>query len=124
MTMDKTGLARPGAMQMVLAVVLAMVISIGPLFMAATRPDHQWSVAWTGLPAFGVAISGIVAGFVYFVGFLRYAVDKGYSPWLAFWLFCGNAPGFIALILLPDRRKGEATNYFKPEKQQATPEKV
>jgi hypothetical protein len=100
--MNKTGLSRPGAMLMVMSAVLTILVGVGPLFMAATRPSHEWLMVLTGLPAFMLSISGLFVTILYFIGFLKCGASKGYSAWLSFWLFWGNVPGFIVLLLLPD----------------------
>lgn len=104
--MSKTGLARPGAMQMVGAAILVLVVAIGPLFLAAVQPEQVWSIMLTGFPAFAVSVSGLLVLVLYLVGFLRYCASKGYSKWLGFWLLLGHFAGFIALLLLPDLKTG------------------
>jgi hypothetical protein len=104
--MNKTGLSRPGAMQMVAAIILGVVAAIGPLFLAFMRPDQVWFMALSGLPAFAIAISGVGVLILFFVGFIRYCASKGYSKWIGFWLCFGHLPGFIVLLLLPDCKPG------------------
>jgi len=100
--MNKSGLSRPGARQMVAAVILLVVGAIGPLFLAFMQPNQEWSMVLSGFPAFVVAISGVVVVFLFFVGFIRYCASKGYSKWIGFWLCFGHVPGFVVLLLLPD----------------------
>ncbi len=103
--MNGTGLGRPGAMQMVAAGVLMAAETIAPIVVAATRPNHEWFMDLTGLPAMVPIIVSTLLVALYFVGFLRYCSSKGYSKWLGFWLFLGNIPGFITLLLLPDLQR-------------------
>jgi hypothetical protein len=100
--MNKTGLSRPGAIQMVASLVLMLLASIGPAFVAATRPTHEWILALTGLPALAMTVAGIAVFILYVVGFLRYSSSKGYNMWVGLFLLLGSIPGFIALLLLPD----------------------
>lgn len=100
--MSRTGFARPGALQMSASLVLMALSGIGPLFIATTRPGHEWMVILTGLPVLGVSLFGIGILLLYVVGFLRYCGSKGYSKWLGAWLLLGNVFGFIVLLLLPD----------------------
>ena len=102
--MNKTGLSRPGGMQMVLSAILMIVVAIGPMYIAASRPDHEWSVVLNGLPALAVTVASVVLLLLYFIGFLRYCASKGYSKWLGLWLFLGHVFGLIVLLLLPDQK--------------------
>jgi hypothetical protein len=100
--MNKTGFSRPGALQMIVSAALMLLGSIGPLFVAFTVPDHEWSFYLTGLPVLGLSILGIATVILYIVGFLRYCGSKGYSKWLGVWLLFGHLFGLIVLLLLPD----------------------
>lgn len=100
--MSKTGLFRPGAIQMVASTILIVVAAIGPIVLAAMRPSHEWLMVLSGLPAIALTITGGFVVLLYFVGFLSYCASKGYSKWLGFWLFFGTIPGFIVLLMLPD----------------------
>jgi hypothetical protein len=102
--MHEKGLSRPGAMLMVASAILMLVSAIGPVFLAVMRPTHEWLMVLSGFPAFAIISASALTAVLYFVGFLRYCVSKGYSSWLGFWLFLGNVPGFIVLLLLPDRK--------------------
>jgi hypothetical protein len=110
--MSKTGLSRPGAIQMLAAATLMVVAAVGPVYLAASRPTHEWLMVLNGFPALAMSVAGIALLVLYFVGFLRYGSSKGYSKWLGFWLFFSNFPGFIALLLLPDL-KAEAAGLIK-----------
>ncbi len=100
--MVKTGLARQGALQMLIAVVAMTGCSIIPPVIAAFKPSHEWLMVMTGTPAFLMVIAGLMMFVIYSVGFLRYCVDKGYSKWLGFVLLLGAVPGFLVLLMLPD----------------------
>jgi len=100
--MNKSGLSRPGAMLMVMSAALMVISGICPVFLALTRPTHEWLMVLTGMPAFGIIMASGLVAILYFVGFLKYCASKGYTAWLGFWLFLGNVPGFIVLLLLPD----------------------
>ena len=98
----RTGLSRPGALQMLASAALMIVAAIGPILVASSRPTNEWLIVLTGFPALGMSVAGIGVLLLYFIGFLRYCASKGYSKWLGFWLFIGNIPGFVVLLLLPD----------------------
>lgn len=100
--MTKTGLSRPGAMQMVASATLMVVAAIGPAVLAVGRPNHEWLMVLNGPPALAMVIASLIVIVLYCLGFFRYCSSKGYSTWLGFWLFIGNLPGFIVLLLLPD----------------------
>lgn len=100
--MGKKGLSRPGALQMVASAILTLVASVGPTVIALTRSSHEWSLFLAGFPALALSLSGVVVFLLYVVGFLRYCSNKGYSKWLGLFLFLGNVPGLISLLLLPD----------------------
>lgn len=100
--MRKKGLSRPGALQMVASAILTLVASVGPTVIALTRSSQEWSLFLTGFPALALSLSGVVVFLLYVVGFLRYCSNKGYSKWLGLFLFLGNVPGFISLLLLPE----------------------
>lgn len=100
--MTKKGLARPGALQMLVAIVSITVGSIAPTMMALRSPNHEWALALNGAPALGMFLVAAGLSVLYIIGFLRYCSSKGFSKWLAFWLLLGNVPGFIVLMLLPD----------------------
>jgi hypothetical protein len=100
--MSKQGISRPGALQMVASAALMLVASGGPIFVAATRPTHEWLLSISGLPALTLILVVLGTSALYFIGFLRYCASKGYSMWLGFWLWLGGAVGLIALMLLPD----------------------
>lgn len=100
--MNRKGICRPGAWLMVAAVVLTVMSSLGPLFIAATRPSHEWSLILSGLPALLLSLSGVVILILYVVGFLQYCHSKGYSRWLGVLLLLGNVLGFLVLLMLPD----------------------
>ncbi len=99
-----SGFSRPGALQMVAAAVLAVISAVGPLFIAATRPSHEWVLILSGLPAMAISLSGFLIAILYVVGFFRFCTSKGYSKWLAFWLLLGNFFGLVVLLILPDRK--------------------
>ncbi|HEY9756459.1 MAG TPA: hypothetical protein V6C97_14930 [Oculatellaceae cyanobacterium] len=100
--MRKQGISRPGALQMVAAASLVFLASGGPIFIAATRPTHEWLMALSGLPALALMLVGVGTVALYLVGFLRYCGSKGYSLWLGLWLSLGGFVGLVALLLLPD----------------------
>jgi ABC-type Na+ efflux pump permease subunit len=100
--MNKKGLSRPGALQMIASVIIMIITAIGPLYLAATRPNNEWFMVLNGLPALAVVIASIAVLFLYLIGFLRYCGSKGYSKWIGFWLLFAHAFGFIVLMLLPD----------------------
>jgi hypothetical protein len=104
--MNKTGLSRPGAIQMIASATLMLAAAVGPVYLAASRPTHEWLMVLSGFPALAMSLAGVVLLILYFIGFLKFCSSKGYSKWLGFWLFFGNFPGFIALLLLPDLKAG------------------
>ncbi|MBS1989948.1 MAG: hypothetical protein JSS86_12965 [Cyanobacteria bacterium SZAS LIN-2] len=106
--MNKSGLSRPGAMLMLMSAALMVISGVGPVFLAVSRPTHDWLMVLTGMPAFGIIAASALVAILYFVGFLRYCGSKGYSAFLGFWLFLGNVPGFIVLLLLPDLKVSSA----------------
>ena len=87
---------------MILAALLMIVAAIGPAIIAFTKPNHEWLLELSGLPAVALAAACLAVAILYFVGFLLYCKSKGYSMWVGFWLLLSNIPGFIALMLLPD----------------------
>ena len=99
----KTGFGRPGALQMLIAVALGAMEGVIPFVMAASMPSHEWALVLNGFPAFLMMAAGMATAILYFVGFLRYCTSKGYSPWLGLLLLICNVPGFIMLLLLPQR---------------------
>lgn len=109
--MKKRGLARPGALQMISSGILMIIAAIGPVFLAVTRPNHEWMMVLTGFPAMGLSLAGVGVLLLYIFGFLRYCADKGYSKWLGLWLLLGNVFGLVVLLLLPDLNaiKNEST---------------
>src|SRR5437763_1806682 len=100
--MNRTGFARPGSLQILVAVVISLLFGIGPLFMALTSPTHAWAYVATGPQAILLSSVGLIVTVLYAVGCIRYCKSKGYSGWLGFWLFLAHIPGFIAILLLPD----------------------
>ena len=100
--MIKTGLARQGALEMLIAAVAITGCSIIPPVIAAFKPSHEWLVILTGIPAFLMIFAGLMMFIIYSIGFLRYCVDKGYSKWLGMVLLLGAVPGFLVLLMLPD----------------------
>lgn len=111
MTMLKTGIARPGALQMLVATVAIAGCSSLPPILAAFKPSQEWLMVLTGIPAFLMVFAALMMFTVYCVGFLRYCVDKGYSRWLGLVLLLGAIPGFLGLLLLPDLRHAAAELY-------------
>lgn len=105
--MSKRGLSRPGATQIVAALVLTGLTSVGALAIAATRPNQEFLMILTGFPALAMALSGLLVAVLYIVGFLRYCSNKGYSKWLGLSLLLSTLPGFLALLLLPDLKEIE-----------------
>ncbi|MBA3859012.1 MAG: hypothetical protein C0507_19065 [Cyanobacteria bacterium PR.3.49] len=101
-TMFKTGFARPGALQMLVATVAIALCSTFPPVIAAFKPSHEWLLVLTGIPAFLMIFAGLMMFIVYGIGFLRYCADKGYSKWLGLVLLLGAVPGFLVLLMLPD----------------------
>jgi hypothetical protein len=100
--MNKNGLYRPGAFLMAVSLVLFSSAAAGPVVLVIMTPSHEWLFNLNGLPALAMIMTSIVVVLLYLVGFIRYSSSKGYSNWLGFWLFLGNIPGFITLLLLPD----------------------
>lgn len=103
--MHKTGLSRPGTIQMIAAAIITAVGIVVPAYMCAIRPNHEWLMVLSGFPALAAASTGIIIALLYFIGFLRYCTSKGYSKWIGFWLFLSHLPGLIILLLLPDQEK-------------------
>ena len=87
---------------MAVSLVLLSLAAAAPIVFAIVTPSHEWLVNLVGVPAFVTIVISIVVVSLYLVGFIRYCSSKGYSKWLGFWLFLGNIPGFITLLLLPD----------------------
>lgn len=104
--MHKSELQRPGAVQMLIAAVLMGIVGIGPIVATLIRPEHEWSLFLSGAPALVALACSIGFVLLYFLGFIRYTVSKGYSSWLGLFLFMGHIFGLIVLLMLPDR--GEA----------------
>jgi len=90
---------------MVLAAVLMLAAAIGPLFIAATRPSHEWLFSLMGFPVLALAFAGVAVLLLYVIGFLTYCANKGYSKWLGVFLLLGHAFGLIVLLLLPDLKQ-------------------
>ena len=107
--MNKKGISRPGALQMVASVAIMIIAAIWPLYLAATRPGNEWFMVLNGLPALAVVIASIAVLLLYLIGFLRYCASKGYSKWIGFWLLFANVFGFIVLLLLPDLKIKESS---------------
>lgn len=99
----KTFLSRPGSIQMTIALVLATLAGLVPIYLACMMPSHEWFMVLTGLPAASMAAASLAILGLFFVGYIRYCISKGYSGWIGFWLFWSNLPGFIVLLLLPER---------------------
>jgi hypothetical protein len=93
---------RPGALQMLAAVILTIVCSVGPIVLAITKPTHEWSLVAVGPEAVLLSSLGLIITALYAVGCIRYCASKGYSKWLGFWLFLSHVTGFVTLLLLPD----------------------
>lgn len=109
----KSGMSRPGALQMLAAVILTIICSVGPIVLAMTKPTHEWSLVAVGPEALLLSSVGLIIAALYAVGCIRYCTSKGYSKWLGFWLFLSHVAGFITLLLLPDlyeRSKHNAQN--------------
>ncbi|SRR5579883_1061037 len=98
----KSGMWRPGALQMFAAMILAIVCSAGPIVLAITNPTHEWSLVAVGPEALLFSSLGLIITALYAVGCIRYCASKGYSKWLGFWLFLSHVTGFVILLLLPD----------------------
>jgi hypothetical protein len=113
--MKRTGFRRPGAILMVAATALIFLSGLGPLFIASTRPSHEWLMILTGAPAIALFIAGVCIICLYVVGFLRYSADKGYSSLVGLWLLLGNVFGLIAMLLLPDKTSSINTENFEPK---------
>lgn len=101
--MTRTGFARPGAVLIVLAVVIAVLAGIGPIFMAMGSPTHWWGYEATGFGAFLLSSLGLLLAALYIVGCILYTRSKGYSAWIGFWLSLGHFAGLLAMLLLPDQ---------------------
>jgi len=69
--------------------------------LASNLPNHEI----TGLPGLMWLTVFLVLSTCYLLGCIKLGRSKGYSGWLMFWLFLAQFPGFIALLLLPDRRE-------------------
>jgi hypothetical protein len=101
--MRKVALSRPGAMQMLASAGLMAFIGLGPTLYISLYPPHEWQMFLYGLPALFMILGGAILVVNYCIGFLRYGASKGYSTWLGLCLLLANVPGFLALLLLPDR---------------------
>jgi hypothetical protein len=109
----KSGMWRPGALQMLAALILGIICSAGPVVLAMTRPTHEWSLIAVGPEALLLSSLGLIIVALYAIGCIRYCASKGYSKWLGFWLFLSHLTGFVTLLLLPDlyeRSKRNAQN--------------
>ncbi len=119
--MNKTGLSRPGALQMLVSVFLMIVASSGPILIALTRPSHELFMYLTGYSAIALELFGFGIMVLYFVGFLRYCASKGYSMWIGFWLLFANVFGLIVLLMLPDFKKSGNEELLPSNKIQEMP---
>lgn len=99
---------------MLISALLILAEAFVPVVVTAISPSHEWSVVLTGTPAFAWVAAAMLVTVCYFVGFLRYCASKGYSMWLAVLLFVSNVPGFIILLLLPDRTAEAALTMEHP----------
>lgn len=100
--MTRTGFSRPGAILIVLAVAIAVLAGIGPIFMAMGTPTHWWGFEATGFGAFLLSTIGLLLAAMYIVGCVLYTRSKGYSAWVGFWLSLGQLAGLVAMLILPD----------------------
>jgi hypothetical protein len=101
--LELKGLSRPGSALIVLSGVLySMIIAYVAVITKGSMEitvSGMETVPWLAAIAIPFAIC--------FLGFVKYAASKGYSRWLGFWLCCAQLPGFIVLLLLPDRNSGQ-----------------
>jgi hypothetical protein len=73
--------------------------------MALNRPNHEWSLVATGPEALVLSSMGLIVTVPYAIGCIRYAGSKGYGTGIGLLLFIANLPGFLIMLLLPDRTK-------------------
>jgi hypothetical protein len=99
---ERKGFSRPGVIAILSAVVLTVAFSIGPLMLAFSRPNHEFTFFASGVEAMLVSSIGLIVTGLYAFGCIRYCLSKGYSGWLGFWIFLSHIPGFITMLLLPD----------------------
>jgi len=113
--MNNTGIARPGAKLMIFAAALMILGTTVPWLLASSSPSHLWFLELTGLPALGLVMGHAVLILMYFLGYLAYVGSKGYSKWLGFCLFFASVPGFVVMLLLPDRAETRVSGHDLPE---------
>jgi hypothetical protein len=109
----RAGFARPGALLLTLAIGLAVLGGAGPLFYAAAHPNHEFFYIATGPQALLLGSWGFICSIMYAVGVFLYSGSKGYNWLVSLILLVANVPGFLLMLVLPDRtlpsRSGSAT---------------
>lgn len=101
--MMKKIMGRPGAVLMAISLVVAIGAAIAPLYLALMMPSHEWFMILTGPRAFALSAAGVLVVAMYLIGFMSYCRSKGYGIGIGLCLFMCNLPGFVVLMLLPDR---------------------
>ncbi len=105
---NRIGLSRPGAVQMVGSVTVLVMTFIGLLmYPSASSGRHGRPLSEKDAESWLFMAVLLISFIMYLLGFFRYAIDKGYSRWFAFWLLLGQLYGFVTLFFLPDLNTGK-----------------
>jgi hypothetical protein len=104
---QQTAFSRPGIRLILgagpLLAVLYAVPSLASMHQSATGLWQHVMTSTGLLPGIGTILGALVLLIIYGIGCVRYACSKGYSKEIGFWLCLGHFPGFITLLVLPDR---------------------